>query len=100
MKGLASFPMYERKELEVPHYELWSLIRLGMESKSLKAPHNLVTGDDGISIWTKEDLVLSQTCGLPLRTFLKGKVSYIGTPIYDLEHCPPGYYRSLSLIHI
>ena len=50
MKGLASFPMYERKELEVPHHELWSLIRLGMESKSLKAPHNLVTGDDGISI--------------------------------------------------
>ena len=45
MKGLASFPMYERKELEVPHYELWSLIRLGMESKSLKAPRNLVTGD-------------------------------------------------------
>ena len=99
MKGLASFPMYERKELEVPHHELWSLIRLGMESKSLKAPHNLVTGDDGISIWTKEDLVLSQTCGLPFRTFLKGKVSYIGTPIYDLENCPLGYYRSIFIVN-
>ena len=99
MKGLASFPMYERKELEAPHHELWSLIRLGMDSKRLKAPPNLTTGDRGTSIWTEEGLVISQTCGLPLRTFLKGKVSYIGTPIYDLENCPPGYYRSVFIVN-
>ncbi len=99
MKGLASFPMYEREELEVPHRELWSLIRLALESKSLMAPRDLITGDHGTSIWTDENLVLSQTCGLPLRTFLKGKVTYIGTPIYDLENCPPGYYRSIFIVN-
>ncbi|MCU0912624.1 MAG: PhnD/SsuA/transferrin family substrate-binding protein, partial [Rhodobacteraceae bacterium] len=44
--------------------------------------------------WLSPDLVLSQTCGLPYRTRLHGRVVRIATPDYGLPGCPPGYYCS------
>jgi hypothetical protein len=42
----------------------------------------------------RSDLLLAQTCGLPFRRDLWGRVAYVATPAYDLPDCPAGWYRS------
>ena len=97
MNTVASLPMYERGELNAAHYELWSHILKGFKARNLPAPKKIISGYEGTKVWMNTNLVLSQTCGLPFRTNLKGKVGYVGTPIYDLRNCPPGYYRSVFI---
>jgi ABC-type phosphate/phosphonate transport system substrate-binding protein len=38
--------------------------------------------------------LLSQTCGLPVRTRLRGRVRLVASPVHDLPDCPPGHYYS------
>ena len=97
MNTVASLPMYERDELNIAHCELWSQIIKGFKARNLVPPKKIISGDDGTKVWMDTNLVLSQTCGLPFRTNLKGKVGYVGTPIYALKNCPPGYYRSVFI---
>ncbi|MEN8935210.1 MAG: PhnD/SsuA/transferrin family substrate-binding protein, partial [Planktotalea arctica] len=49
-------------------------------------------------VWKHSDLVLSQTCGMPYRTWLHDKVQLVGTPDYGLAGCPAGYYRSAIVV--
>ena len=80
--------MYDRPETRAANDRLWSLIHevLGY------GPDHLTR--DGAHHWTDPDLVLSQTCGLPYRTVLKGTVTLVGAPIHRLD-CPPGTYYSV-----
>lgn len=50
-----------------------------------------------MSLWLSPDLLLSQTCGYPLMTALRGKVRLIGRPVYDLPHSTEGNHCSLLL---
>ena len=97
MNEIASFPMYEREELKGAHNELWSHILDGFEVRNFTQPKKIILGDEGTKVWNKPNLILSQTCSYPFRTNLKGKVAYVGTPVYDLKDCPPGYYRSVFI---
>lgn len=49
------------------------------------------------SRWLSPELLLSQTCGYPLVTSLRGKVRLIGRPSYELPHSSGGYHCSLIL---
>jgi len=90
---IASLPMYDRPETAVANNRFWDLIRgnLGMD-----APAALTRGGDMWAEWQSPDLVLSQTCGLPYRTRLHGKVTLVGTPVHDLP-CAPGHYYSVVI---
>jgi ABC-type phosphate/phosphonate transport system substrate-binding protein len=46
-------------------------------------------------LWVSPQLLMSQTCGAPLVTELRGKVSVVGTPIYSAEGCIGPTYSSL-----
>lgn len=46
-------------------------------------------------LWVSKRLLMSQTCGAPLVTELRGKVSVVGTPIYSAEGCDGPTYSSL-----
>lgn len=84
----ASLPMYQRDELNEAHDEYWYLI-------SKKLGHNIhltKTGDE-TDLWLDPNLLLSQTCGMPYRTYLHDKVTLVGTPDYGVNRCPPGRYR-------
>ncbi|MGV8921092.1 MAG: phosphate/phosphite/phosphonate ABC transporter substrate-binding protein [Pseudomonas sp.] len=48
-------------------------------------------------LWLSPDLLLSQTCGYPLITALRGKVRVIGRPDYQLAHSSGGTHCSLLL---
>lgn len=49
------------------------------------------------SHWLSPDLLLSQTCGYPFITSLRGKVRLVGRPSYELAHSSGGDHCSLLL---
>lgn len=95
---IASLPMYERPEISDAIAHFWSLIRKNLNDINIDAPETLSQNTEGLSSWTNPGLVLSQTCGMPYRNDLHGKVKLVGTPIYDLPSCPPGYYFSAMVV--
>jgi ABC-type phosphate/phosphonate transport system substrate-binding protein len=93
---IASLGMYDPPPLQAANDRYWVLIRDGMRSAGLTAPDALTRGPDAYwPAWHAQDLVLSQTCGLPYRARLHDKVTLIGTPDFGLPDCPAGYYRSV-----
>lgn len=93
---IASLPMYMRDENKAAHNRFWQLIRAGLIQNDIDAPAHLDIGVD-VDFWCRGDLALSQTCGMPYRLFLDGKVQLVGTPDYGLDGCPAGYYNSIFI---
>lgn len=91
---IASLPMYDRPELRAQTDRFWTAIR----DAAGDGPATLNRDADLWDTWLSPDLFLSQTCGLPYRSRLHGKVRLVATPDYGLEGCPPGYYRSVIVV--
>ncbi|MCY3996398.1 MAG: PhnD/SsuA/transferrin family substrate-binding protein [Rhodobacter sp.] len=85
--------MYDRTETFGANDRLWSLIGNELTGRGIAAPEALTRGGDLWTLWQSSDLVLAQTCGLPYRTRLHGRVRLVATPTHDLP-CEPGYYFS------
>lgn len=94
----ASMIMYARPELDAAHARLWSCLHARLTAQGIKAPKNLRQTGSEFELWEDPELVFSQTCGMPYRTRLHGKVQLLATPDYGLEGCPQGYYRSAIII--
>ena len=95
---IASLPMYWRSENAVAWQQYWHRVQANATSLGLPpltAPENLPIS--WYDHWLRADLILSQTCGLPFRTKLKGKVAYVTTPDFGLSDCAPGHYCSVAL---
>lgn len=82
--------MYDMPHAAAAYDRLWHAIRVNLG----EGPEQLSRGGDLWADWQSQDLLLSQTCGLPFRARLYGQVSLVGTPDYGLRDCPPGYYYS------
>lgn len=95
---IASLPMYARPETDSAIEHFWKLIRFNLVKKGIDAPNNLSQQAESLSSWLDPELVLSQTCGMPYRNSLHGKVRLVGTPVYDLQDCPPGHYYSAIVV--
>lgn len=90
----ASLPMYDRPETATANDRFWRGIRQAYGH----GPQFLDRDSDPHDTWSDPGLVFSQTCGLPYRSGLHGKVQLVGTPDYDVEGCAPGYYRSVIVV--
>lgn len=88
---IATLAMYDRAETAPANDALWAAIRAALGY----GPDRLTRTGDLWDHWRAPELLLGQTCGLPLRAKLHGKATLVGTPDYGLEGCPPGYYRSV-----
>ena len=96
---IASLPMYDRPETAPANDRLWTGIRDRMRAAGIAAPDALTRGADDLwPQWKSPELAFSQTCGLPYRAKLHGKVALIGTPDFGIEGCPPGFYRSVFVV--
>ena len=95
---IASLPMYDWPEAQSANDRLWLAIADGLRARGINAPAALTRDDDLWGQWEAPDLVLSQTCGLPYRARLLGKVRLVGSPDYGLDGCPPGYYASKIVV--
>ncbi|MGI3168092.1 phosphate/phosphite/phosphonate ABC transporter substrate-binding protein [Pseudooceanicola sp. C21-150M6] len=95
---IASLPMYDRPECQAANDALWSGVAAALARTGLEAPAALTREGELWDHWQSPELVLSQTCGLPYRSRLRGVVRIIGSPDYGLEGCPPGYYNSAIVV--
>lgn len=96
---IASLGMYDFGAAMAANDRLWALIRDGLRARGIAAPEALTRGEGAYwPAWEAPDLVLSQTCGYPFRAKLHRRVTYVGTPDYGVEGCPPGHYRSVFVV--
>lgn len=95
---IAALGMYDWPPMQAANDRLWAVIRDGLHARGMEAPERLTRGADAyLPGWLSPDLLLSQTCGLPFRTILTGRVRLVGTPDYGLPGVDPGYYRSVLI---
>jgi ABC-type phosphate/phosphonate transport system substrate-binding protein len=93
---IASLGMYDFGPAMAANDRLWALVRTGLLGRGIAAPEGLTRGEAAYwPAWQAPDLVLSQTCGYPFRARLHDRVTYVGTPDYGVDGCPPGFYRSV-----
>lgn len=93
---IASLGMYDFGPAQAANDRLWVLVRDGLRARGIPAPDALTRGEHAYwDTWQSPELTLSQTCGYPFRARLHDRVTYVGTPDYGVEGCPPGYYRSV-----
>jgi ABC-type phosphate/phosphonate transport system substrate-binding protein len=90
--------MYIRPENKGAHDRYWQLIHANLIQNGADAPEALSDGED-LDHWRRDDLRLSQTCGMPYRVHLHEQVQLVGTPDYGLPDCPAGYYNSLFIVN-
>lgn len=53
---------------------------------------------DLASFWRREDLLVSQTCGYPYMTQLRGQVTLVATPCYEFAGCSGSDYSSVIVV--
>jgi ABC-type phosphate/phosphonate transport system substrate-binding protein len=93
---IASLAMYDFGPAVAANDRFWSLIRDGLRAAGQPAPERLTRGPEAYwPTWEDPALTLSQTCSLPFRAALHHRVTYVCTPDYGVEGCPPGHYRSI-----
>lgn len=92
-RHLAELLMYTAPEPIRQANEIWLtqiLERLGITRRTAE-------GLSLTDLWLPPDLLLTQTCGYPLMTALRGKVRVLGRPRYELLHASGGNHCSLLL---
>lgn len=78
---------------------LWQGLRGHLAAEGFDAlPETLAVPDDYEAAWLDPDLLLSQTCGYPLCHGLRGRVRYVGTPVYDTPGTDGPLYRSALIV--
>jgi ABC-type phosphate/phosphonate transport system substrate-binding protein len=87
---IASLPMYDLPSCQAANDRLWQAF---VEHYGA-GPEGLTRGADPWQVWQARDLLLAQTCGLPYRAKLQGKVRLVASPDHGLSDCPAGYYFS------
>jgi ABC-type phosphate/phosphonate transport system substrate-binding protein len=95
---IANLMMYQRPQLVDAHNRYWQLIRKNLKDAGVDSPEHLSQDAEEFYVWKHPDLVLSQTCGMPYRTWLHDKVELVGTPDFGVKDSPPGYYRSALIV--
>jgi ABC-type phosphate/phosphonate transport system substrate-binding protein len=94
MSAVAFLPMYAVRGAQAHADVLWDGLRDAIRSGAIDAPERVAHFASRLEGWLHPDLILGQTCGLPYITKLCDSVELVGTPDYDVEGCPPGFYHS------
>ena len=84
--------MYWRSETADLWQGFWAQVQAALPGLPDLPPPDRITGAL-TTHWLRPDLALSMTCGLPLRSELRGRVTYVGTLGFGLR-CAPGHYFS------
>ena len=94
MTWIAALPMYNVSERLGQAYEalLVTLAEEAGQAVSLESPSDLP------AFWRRRDLLLSQTCGYPYMTQLRGVVTLVATPCYDFAGCSGSDYSSVIVV--
>lgn len=92
--------MYDWPELRPATDAVWAALRAALRENGLAAPDSLERGRPRAAQWRDPDLLLSQTCGYPFATALRGAVRLVATPVYRAEGCDGPAYRSAVVVRV
>lgn len=95
---VAALPMYDWPEVQTANDQFWSHLRDSLRAYGFPAPAGIERDVPASDLWRAPNLVLGQTCGLPLVRDLMQRVSVVGTPAYDIA-CGAGSYYSVIVVH-
>ena len=97
--SVAGLPMYDLPALAWATDALWSAIARDLAAQGVSdVPDRLSRDLEPEALWTDPDLLLGQTCGLPLVSLLAGRVRFVATPIYAVSGCHGGDYQSWLVV--
>jgi ABC-type phosphate/phosphonate transport system substrate-binding protein len=91
---IASLPMYDRFETYAANDRLWEHFR---KFYSKESPLRLSRSLNHWIDWNTPNLLLSQSCSLPFRKELRGRLAIIGAPYFEIESAA-GYYHSKIIV--
>ena len=92
--------MYDWPELTSAHDQFWLEIASEMDRQGLASPVSLTSVNDKVAHWLAPELFISQTCGYPFATRLRGKVQLVSTPVYAVEGCGDATYSSAIVVNV
>ncbi len=92
---VASLPMYDWPEVAWAHDLLWSAVARRLSAAGIFAPTTIERSRSRDAVWRDPGLVLSQTCGFPFSTRLRGMVRLVGVPNYRVPGCQGADYSSM-----
>ena len=93
---LAQLPMYDWPEIATATDALWGAIRDAFNQRDIRAPTTLDRSLPREQVWLSKQLLLSQTCGLPLVQTLGKRVKVLGSFAYE-DIAPAGAYHSVII---
>lgn len=97
-QNVVQLPMYDWPEFTQATNRLWVSIRDHFNEAGIDAPASLDRTAPPAETWQSPNLLLSQTCGLPLVAGFSGKVKVLGSFAYQgIE--PAGSYHSVIISH-
>lgn len=91
---IAAMQMYDWPEIHDRTDRFWTAVASNLRAEGLEAPEHLSRPDDLAAPWTRADLVLGQTCGLPFVSGRCGTAQIVGRPDFGVEGAEAGTYRS------
>lgn len=95
----ASLGMYDLAWLRTANNQLWTALRDRLRAAGETMVPDALDRSRAIDeIWRDPDVLLAQTCGLPLVTSLRNVVRVIGTPCYDFPGCSGPFYCSFVVV--
>ncbi|WP_207761916.1 phosphate/phosphite/phosphonate ABC transporter substrate-binding protein [Arboricoccus pini] len=91
--------MYDAPWLQSANDAVWSALAAILQDRNLKdVPSSLDRRAAPPAVWQAPDLLMAQTCGYPLRTFLRGRVRYVATPSYAWPCIERGRHCSVVIV--
>jgi ABC-type phosphate/phosphonate transport system substrate-binding protein len=94
----ASLPMYDLAEVRGATDALWRAVATRLRVDGVDVPAALLRPGDLHAAWTSPGLLVSQTCGYPLVTALRGRVELLGACTYAVASAAGPTYRSTLVV--
>ncbi|MEM9464781.1 MAG: PhnD/SsuA/transferrin family substrate-binding protein [Actinomycetota bacterium] len=98
MTPIASLPMYDWPEVVDALDRFWTAIRSSLDELGVAVPDARIRPTESVDHWRDPSLLISQTCGLPLRRHLLDDVAVIGSFDHRLPATPAGHYHSVVVV--
>lgn len=91
--------MYDLPDLRWANDRLWSAIAVYLRRYGMSdVPERLDRGRSLEAIWDDPRLLVAQTCGYPLMTRWRDRLTYVATPSYEVEGCEHHHHRSRFIV--
>ena len=97
----ASLPMYDLSEVASRTDRLWTAIAQELRDRAVAGvPDTLERPPDHRDAWRPGGLLLSQSCGYPVASTLRGALRVVATPHYAAPGCEGHRYSSAVIVRV